>query len=259
MARGRGSPARSTSVRKRRSSSLLVCAGRIDSLIAAFRFAAPRRRGWRSIRATKGVWSDSRSASARSRTRLSSCSWRSAARSSRVRATVVTGMPAWTVRSSGAIAATRTRIPSRVLSRLGTVRSTRVGQPSRIPQSAAAQRWLRTASGPHASTAAIHQPTRETRRYPTAYTPRWIRCRRFCLSRAAIAPRPSPSATNCPRATTPCCRSASSAIAASSPSLPRRTERFASMSCITLRSSAMAASSRGPCDAWAPGRNVCPT
>jgi hypothetical protein len=47
-------------------------------------------------------------------------------------------------------------------SRLGAITSTFALDVSRMPHSAAAERWLRTASGPAASTAAIHAASRES-------------------------------------------------------------------------------------------------
>ena len=85
-----------------------------------------------------------------------------------MRATVVTGMPASRVRSSGRMVVLRTRIPSRERRSLGALTSTFAGDPSLIPHRAAAERWLSTASGPQASTAAIHTPGRDRPLRPTA-------------------------------------------------------------------------------------------
>jgi len=74
-----------------------------------------------------------------------------------VRATVVTGMPSWTVRSSGSSLAVWARIVLRLrLSRGAVTSNFDEGEP--IPQWAAAERWLSTASGPQARTAAIRWP-----------------------------------------------------------------------------------------------------
>ena len=82
-----------------------------------------------------------------------------------------------------------------------------------MPQSAAADRWLSTAPGPAARTAASQLPYRVSRRCPTAYTPRWTtwRCPRR-RSRVMVC-RPTPSANNWRRAATPCWRLARAAIA----------------------------------------------
>jgi hypothetical protein len=95
-----------------------------------------------------------------------------APRSSSVRATLVTGMPSLVVKSWGA--STRVRCtstqggPGRFA---GTVTSSRVAF-GRRPQRSAAERWLRAAPVPHASTAARYRPLSETIVTPTEKTPR---------------------------------------------------------------------------------------
>jgi hypothetical protein len=85
-----------------------------------------------------------------------------------VRGTVVAGIPSRTVTSSGGRWAKWRWIPfpERLFVRIVT--SIERSDGVLIPQSAAADRWLRTASRPEASTAAIHSPSRDTTRCPTA-------------------------------------------------------------------------------------------
>jgi hypothetical protein len=71
-----------------------------------------------------------------------------------VRAGVVTGMPRSVVTSSAASATRCASMPGLRQWR-STVTSTRTRRVSRIPHSAAAERWLNTAPGPAASTAAV--------------------------------------------------------------------------------------------------------
>jgi hypothetical protein len=70
-------------------------------------------------------------------------------------------------------------------------------------------------ASPQASTAARQRPSCGIRVCPTAYTPRWITCRRPARIRRAIAPGSRPSSCSRARETTPYCLPASSAIAAS--------------------------------------------
>ena len=93
-----------------------------------------------------------------------------AARSSSVRAGVVTGTPSCSVTSPAPRAAWRwTRMPGRRRWPLrGTVTSIRVAAEGRSPQCAAADAWLSTAPSPHASTAASRCASRRSRRCPSA-------------------------------------------------------------------------------------------
>ena len=76
-------------------------------------------------------------------------------------------MPSSTVTSSPGTSEMWRRIRSEErLVRNGDVDPAR--ELGRMPQSAAADQWLRTASGPEASTAAIHRPSLGISRWPTA-------------------------------------------------------------------------------------------
>lgn len=202
-------------------------AARLSERRISFSTAVPRRPGWRATRAVRGVWSASRSASACSTARRTSCRSTTAARSRRVRAAVVIGMPSTSVISSGSRIARWVRMPLRRPSRRGTVTSVRTGSPRRRPQSTAAERWLSTAPEPQAKTAAIHAPERVRRRRPTLYTPWWIGCSRLRSKRCWIAPRPRPNPVSWVRDTTACCLSASSAMRRSG----CREEYLTAMSC----------------------------
>src|SRR3954469_1538812 len=90
------------------------------------------------------------------------------------------------------------------------------------PHSAAAEAWLSAASGPHASTAAIHRPLRPSTVWPTAYTPRWTGCSRPSATRCSIDRADRPSSASCSRAMTPCWRRARAAIARSTGCGPTR-------------------------------------
>jgi hypothetical protein len=59
-------------------------------------------------------------------------------------------------------------MPGRLRPVRRAVTSTVVGAPHRSAHSAAAEAWLSAASGPHASTAAIHRPLRVKSGWPTA-------------------------------------------------------------------------------------------
>jgi hypothetical protein len=135
------------------------------------------------------------------------------ARSTRVEVGSVRGIPATWRRSSGLMPTRRcTRMPGRrraVL--LGTTTSISASGAVRArPQSAAALRWLRRASGPQLNTAAIHHPFRSTSGLPTAYTPRQSGCRRPLEIRCLIESGPNPTASSCVLVTTPCCARARS-------------------------------------------------
>jgi hypothetical protein len=81
----------------------------------------------------------------------------------------VTGIPSTSPRSSSCRARTLwTRMPGRLpRERATTVTSTGPLGIGRRSQRVAAQRWLSTASGPHASTAAIQWPFAVKRVWPT--------------------------------------------------------------------------------------------
>jgi hypothetical protein len=95
------------------------------------------------------------------------------ARSRRVRAGVVTGMPRSLVISSAGSVVWWASMPGRRHWR-GAVTSIFARRLSQMPHSAAADRWLSTAPGPAARTAASQWPSRDRTRWPTANTPRWI-------------------------------------------------------------------------------------
>ena len=74
------------------------------------------------------------------------------------------------------------------------------------PQSAAALRWLSSASGPQASTAAIQRPAGSLRPPDRDRRPRArADAGDPSLTRCSIESGPIPSASNCARVTTPCC------------------------------------------------------
>jgi hypothetical protein len=165
--------------------------------------------------ATSAWTSVTRRISARSRTRSSARSVGSIAETSRiVRVGLVTGMPRSVVVSSAPrlrVRWTRRWAPRR---RLGPriVTSMDTASEARRSHSAAAEAWLRTASGPHARTAASQRPCAPSTGWPTAYTPRRTRCSRPTRTRRAIAASVRPRARSCPRATTPNWDAATSAI-----------------------------------------------
>jgi hypothetical protein len=90
-----------------------------------------------------------------------------AARSSIVRETVVTGIPSTTARSSAGSCARCAMSPARGRREAGTVTW---GVPSERnnAHSTAAERWLSTAPGPAAFTAASHHPSRVSSECQTA-------------------------------------------------------------------------------------------
>jgi hypothetical protein len=117
----------------------------------------PGRRGYRTRRSRSERLSVSRFVSA---SFIALSSWRgrsTVARSNRVRGTVVTGIPSRYVISSGASRVTCSAMPAASRRCLGAVTS--IPASAAIPQSAAAGRWLRTAPGPLARTAASHRPS----------------------------------------------------------------------------------------------------
>ncbi len=130
----------------------------------------------------------------------------------------VTGMPRSMVISSSGRGSVWIRIRRRGRLDRSTVTSSAVGW--RRPQWAAAARWLSTAPGPAASTAAIRTPSGVSSVWPTAYTPRCTMCKRLWRSLCLIASRVTPACTRFRLDTMPCWRPASSAITASTP-LPR--------------------------------------
>ncbi len=154
----------------------LTAAMRVDRRLRPFALAI----AWSSIGRSSTPWN-----SASLMMRVSRSRPNMSVRSTSVRATVVTGMPCLTVTSSGERRRTRWRrmplAPS--LDRRAVV--TWITTPGRgwIPQSTAASTWLRTASGPLASTAASQFPSWVSRGLPTANTPLYLRCRRPFLTR----------------------------------------------------------------------------
>jgi len=109
----------------------------------------------------------SRRTSASLAARSSSCGVRMAARSSSVRAGVVTGMPSSTVSSSGGSLARRTCTPAQPRRLPATVISTARHSLRQIAHRAPADRRLSALSGA-VSTAAIHRASRVIARWPTA-------------------------------------------------------------------------------------------
>ena len=140
------------------------------------------------------------------------------AQSSNVRAGEVTRMPSWTVRSQRASAAARcTVMPSGLGWPCVTEVSNGISQRFHMPHSTSAERCESTACGPHASTAAAARSSGTTGGRPTAYTPRWTRCRRPVPTRCLIAWSLRPTLLSCARVTLPCCRLARAAISSSGP------------------------------------------
>jgi len=183
---------------------------------------APRRPWARERTASRADASRSRSTSASSQARST---WRrstTSARSSRVRARVVHGMPSTSVTSSGGRDLVRwTSMPlSDRPPRRGVVTSIAARALLRTPNSAAASRWDSRAPGPHAKTAAIQRPLTVRRGWPTAYTPRCTRCRRPPATRLLTPLEVSPSAINCSNEMTPCWRTAIRAIVRSAAPSP---------------------------------------
>ncbi len=168
LSRGRGRPCASSNATNRSSSSLRVTP-RIAASSAnnARKTADPRRRGYLASRS--GI--DKRSVRPCTSTSLrarSSCRFDTmAVRSRIVRGTVVTGIPMTAVRSSSGNWDRCARTPGRVRKCLGLVTSTRWLNRGTTPQSWPAVRWLSTAPGPEANTAAIHRPSVLRRRWPT--------------------------------------------------------------------------------------------
>jgi hypothetical protein len=132
-------------------------------------FAVPRRPRWRS-RSASSSSSCRRWRYSASRIAPSSPSCVSTfARSRIVRGSVVTGIRRLLVISSGGRRRRRRRIAGQDRVDRSTATSTCRCPPSRMtPQSAAAERWLRTAPSPHRITAASHRPSRGMTRWPTA-------------------------------------------------------------------------------------------
>jgi hypothetical protein len=121
------------------------------------------------------VRSKSSRISDRSTVRVRLCGCRTAAASSRVRATVVTGIPLWVVTSTGVSVPERwIRTPSRGERpfRVAIVMSIFGSDEARRSQCARPLVWLSAALSPQARVAAIHRASRELGRWPTANTPR---------------------------------------------------------------------------------------
>jgi hypothetical protein len=186
---------------------------------------APRARGWRSSSWGSEILSVSPRASTSFRARSSCRRFSTPARSKIVRKAEVTGMPSTVVASSVASEARCPTMPSRCLKVRGLVTSGRESHSGTTPHSWPAARWLSTAPDPDARIAAIHRPRRVSASWPTAYTPRWSTCSLPRSMRQSIALGPAPSARSCQRATTPCCRRASSATHRSSSADPPRPRR----------------------------------
>jgi hypothetical protein len=92
---------------------------------------------------------------------------------------VVTGMCSrWVVCARARLRDVWTWMPGRERRCVVTVTSGSSGQEGRNSRSAVARRWLATAVGPQARTAAIAWPCLVSAARPRAYTPRWMRNRR---------------------------------------------------------------------------------
>ncbi len=155
---GRGRPCKSSNGTKSSSKSFLVTPPASAPSPSKSRSAAvPRRRGYRPSRS--GI--DRGSVSCRTSTSFSTRSTcrRDArpAKSKTVRGTVVTGIPSTTVRSSTGNRDRCEQIRGWERKYVGLVTSDRCLERETSPQSWAALRWLSTASGPAASTAAIQR------------------------------------------------------------------------------------------------------
>ena len=179
------------------------------------RRATPRRPGERSIRASRSAGVTRFRIWASSSARSSSRKGRVSARSSSVRAGVVTATPWCDVTSPPSTVRARwSRSPGRSRRLVPVlVSSTRAGAGGRSRQRPAAEEWLNHAPGPKASNAATSAPPAGSTGCPSAYTPRCRRCSRPDRTHDAIVPRSPPSSRNCRAATTPCCRAARSAAA----------------------------------------------
>jgi hypothetical protein len=168
---GRGKPARTHIRRNRRSSSLrvLLVAGSSSSRMSRSR-ATPRRPRLRRINLRRSAWSRICRTSASATALLSAHTGPEPAKSRSVRATVVQGMPCTRVRSPATIEPSLWAItPSGIRPRrLHAVTSIAPSSWACSPHSAAADPWDKSASGPQASTAAIHFPSTASRARPTA-------------------------------------------------------------------------------------------
>lgn len=174
---GTGSPARTASGKKNRSSSESVSRNVRRSSSSRSR-ATPLHPRYRSspARRASGSTRSSRSASFTARSASASLSAGppprrpSPATSMRVRIGRVTGIPLQRVRSAAVKLVRRwIRIPEQRRSdATGTEISTWTSDCERIPQSPAALLWLSTAPSPPARTAAIHFPWTPSSGRPTA-------------------------------------------------------------------------------------------
>jgi hypothetical protein len=160
---GRDNPASLQSSANRCSISVLVAGGSVAFATTALSGFSPRRPGFLSQTRFTSRKSNSRRRSASSTARSSCRRGTTSARSSRVRATLVTGMPSRTVRSARSSRRTRcTSMPGRPSGRRVVLTSLALRDVLCSPHSAAAWRWLSAASGPNASTAAMNRPCRES-------------------------------------------------------------------------------------------------
>ena len=147
--------------------------------------------------------------SARSTALARRASLRTSARSTSVRATLVTGMPSTSARSASPMVREQwTVIPPRDRRPRTVVTSMPAGVHSSSPCRAPALRWLASAPGPHASTAASRPSARRERRC--------ARRRKRPDRAGADARQPpdrravsvvTPSSANCAADATPCCAS----------------------------------------------------
>jgi hypothetical protein len=169
---GGGSPALRQSARNLRSSPSLARSSRGScSAIARRNRATPRRPRFRSMTSRSDERSKRRRTSASVTTLRSSVAPTTPARSSKVRATEVQGMPSGlVVRSWGPRESCRCAwIPFGIRPRRpGAVISMFLRRSWRTPHIAAADRCETTARGPHASAAARNLPSRVSSGWPTA-------------------------------------------------------------------------------------------
>ncbi len=173
----------------------------------------PRRPGSRASVRSIAFRSKTRRTSASCRALASLCSLTTSARSTRVRATLVTGMPRTVERSSGWIRRERwTTMPGLGLRPRGTVTSN-CGEEWSNPVASPAARWLRRAPGPQAITAAIRRESSVRATWPTANTPSCSRNSSLPSTRRRMASFVNPNRPSCRLETTPCCRLARAASA----------------------------------------------
>ncbi len=219
LSRGRGSPYSSRNSTNSSSSSDCVIPAGVFAPSTARRFAAPRRRGYRSSRSHKESRSVSPFTSASCIARSNPRFGRTAARSNCVRATEVTGIPSSSPRSSGGTSARWPRIALPLpRQNPGRVTSGTDGCPRHDPPELSGGPVTQYCSGPAGKNR--RHPPRLGRRAGDIQLRKRLRCTRNQPSPfdpALDCPRPTPMLSSCHRATVPCCRWASSPIIRSTP------------------------------------------